>query len=107
MQVTREDLGHVDELIRALNKLRFDVNGLECMRLSASLFWFGQFRQNAQGEIQAAEAEHEKRVQQGLALLARQTEPAPTAAQQPPAELVTKTDPPAAPAPSPRRGAKL
>ena len=55
MDVSRSDLRNLDEIILLLNKVRFDVNGPECLRLASSLQWVGHHRQRVEAEIQATE----------------------------------------------------
>lgn len=71
LEVSRVDIGHIDELIGVLNKVRFDVNGPECMRLATSLAWFGQLRQKIVAEVSAGDDEKNGRIEQALKALAQ------------------------------------
>lgn len=66
MDVTREDLANLDEIVKALNKLRFDLSGTECMRMATSLAWLGQHRQRIDADCRAAEAKEKGRLDAAL-----------------------------------------
>lgn len=66
MQVSKDDLECVDAIIRALNKLRFDVNGVECMQLASQLAAFGNLRGRIAEELKYEAAEHDKKIQEAL-----------------------------------------
>lgn len=93
MQVTRDDLRCIDAILRALNKLRFDVNGVECMQLAGDLAHFGQLRSRVEVDVTRAEEAYDARVKAALEASATVTEApqggAPTEAP-PPAPATTR-----------------
>lgn len=107
MDFFRSDVKHFDALISALTRLRFDVNGTECIQLSTHLAWLGNLRVTADAEASGVEAEQEARIAEGLALLAAKEKaasaPAP-AVESDPAEARLVEPPLAA---SPIKRAKL
>lgn len=96
MDVSRGDIKAIDEIMIVLNKVRFDVNGPECMRLATALAWFADHRRKIQEEVLASEETHAAMIEKALVMAAgrgeapattRETEPAAVAATKPKGKL--------------------
>lgn len=60
MQVNRSDADACEILLGVLGKLRFDLNGVECVRLADALTWLAKLRQRVVSECDGIESTAKK-----------------------------------------------
>lgn len=89
MKVNRNDLTQMENLMKALKRAKFELEGLEVLALADIFKWFSKFGQMMQIDIQQQE-EQEKKASQPLmpieqknTLVESPPEPQPAVKQQP------------------------